>query len=179
MLGQQIPAHLVGHPDVAEDEAQDVLVHDAFAHQAHGQDAQALLKGLGHAVHLLRAGRGAAHVHLMRRVADEADQPPVEEDRHDLESVGEVARAEQRVVQQDRVAGAQLVDGEPVGEHGLHDIREGAEMPGAERPLRIHPAARVEDRGREVVALAHAFGERRVAQRDAQLLGDRQRDRRH
>ena len=73
MLGQQVAAHLVGHAHVAEHDAQDVLVDLALAHEAHRQDAQPLLERLGDAVHLLRAGRGAAHVDLMRRAGDEAD----------------------------------------------------------------------------------------------------------
>ena len=74
VLRQEIAAHLVGHAHVAEHDAHDVVVDAAFAHEAHGQDAQALLERFRDAVHLLRAGRRAAHVDLVRRAANETDQ---------------------------------------------------------------------------------------------------------
>src|SRR5690349_3423133 len=46
-------------------------------------------------------------------------------------------------------------------------------MAGAEIALRHQPRVAVEQRRREIVALAHALGEGGVAERDAELLGDR------
>ena len=75
-LGGEVAAQDLGQPHVAEDQAQDVLVELAVAHDAHGQDAQALLEALGDALHALRAGRRAADVDVVRGVDQVADLLP-------------------------------------------------------------------------------------------------------
>ena len=108
--------------------------------------------------------------------AEQATKPtrrrPVEEHRHDLVGVGEVAGADEAVVHQDGVAGLQRV-GRKVAQHVLGHGRHRAQMAGAEVALRDHDRVAVEQGGGEVVALAHALREGGVAQGVAQLVGDR------
>src|SRR5262249_14553979 len=128
--------------------------------------------------------RRAAHIDLMRRACHEADHATVEEHRHDLVGVGEMAGADEAVVDQDRVAGLEGLAREILQYrlcHGWH----GAEMARAEVALRDHDGVGIEHRGGEIVALAHTLREGSVPQRDAELVGDgdegipydRQRDR--
>ena len=72
-LGRQVAAQDLRQAHVAENQPQHVLVELAAAHDAHGQDAQALLEALGDALHALRAGRRAADVDVMRGVDEVAD----------------------------------------------------------------------------------------------------------
>ena len=169
MLSQQVAAHLVRHANIAKHDAQDVLVDLALAHEAHGQDAQSLLKRLGDAVHLLRARRGAAHVDLVRRASNEPDHTLVEKHRHDLVGVGEMTGADEAIVDQDGVTGLQRVDREVLQDRLGHS-RHGAQMPWAEVALRDHDGVAVEDGRGKIIAFANAFREGRVTQGHAELV---------
>jgi hypothetical protein len=119
----------------------------------------------------LRAWRRAAHVDLMRRARHEADHATTEEHRHDLVGVGEMAGANEAVVDQDRVAGLEGLARE-ILQYRLCHSRHGAEMARTEVALRDHDGIGIEHRSGEIVAFAHALREGRVPQRDAQFVGD-------
>ena len=68
---------------------------------------------------------------------------------------------DEAIVDQNGIAGPQGV-GRKILQHRLRHRRHRTEVAGAEIALRDHDGIAVEDRGREVVALAHTFGEKAV-----------------
>ena len=105
--GLKIARDLLRHAHVREDHALEVLVVPPLAHEPDGHDAEPLLERFAHSVHALRARRRAADVDVMGGVDDEADDAVADEHRARHEAVGEVAGAEEGVVEEHRVAGLQ------------------------------------------------------------------------
>ena len=99
-------------------------------------------------------------------------QPVFHEGRLRDEEVGEVAGAEQRIVEEDGVAGPQCLHGVR-GQGVPHRERHRAHVPRRVGPLRDHPALRVEDGHREVLTLPRLLGVRRLVHRGPDLHGDR------
>ena len=107
----------------------------------------------------------------MEDVHREADQRALVERRLRDEEIGEMSGAEQRIVEQDRVAGrkgARRMRGERV----LHRERHRAHVTGTVRPLRHHPSFRIEDGDGKVLALARLLRIRRLVHGRSDLDGD-------
>ena len=88
------------------------------------------------------------------------------------EEIGKMAGAEQRVVQEDGVAGPQGLD-RVRRECVPHGEGHRAHVPGRIGALRHHPPGRIEDRDREILTLACLFRVRGAVHRRADLDGDR------
>ena len=171
-LRAQVAAHLLRNPDIAKDDAQQVLIELAFADEPHGQNAEALLKSLGDPLHGLRTWRGTSDVDVVRRVDDVSEQPPLLENRHHHVEIGIVAPSEIGIVGDDGVSRVELIE-RNVGKDVLDHVGHGAEMARRVVALGDQSRRRVEYAGGEILALANSLGERGAPQRSAHLLGDR------
>ena len=171
-LGTQIAEHLLRRAGVGRDDPEHALVLAVRLPHARGRDPQPFLEIVEDPLHALAAGAGAADVGVVDDVDCEADQRAVVEGRLRDEEVREVAGAEQRIVEEDRVPGPQGLD-RMRRQRVAHRCRHGAHVPRRVRPLGDHAALGVEDRHREVLALARLLGVRGLLHRRADLDGDR------
>ncbi len=171
-LRPEIAADLLGDSDVAEDHPQQILVELALPDQLHRQDANAFLKGLGDALHRLRAGGRTADVDMMRRVDDVAQEHVAVEHGHHHVEVRIVPAAQERVVGDDGVARRDAVQRHVV-EDVLHHVGHRSQMSRRVVALGDEPGLRIEDAGGEILAFAHRLGECGAAKRAAHLVRDR------
>ena len=99
-----VPAALLGHPHVEQQQIHDVALQLALAEQPDHRDAQALLEDLAHAPRH-RPGSHAADVRVVREVRDEAEQLAADEHRHRVVDVREVGAARgMRIVGDEEIA---------------------------------------------------------------------------
>ena len=179
---------LLRHPDVREDDRQDVLVHHALAEELHRRQPQPLLLHLGRA-RREPAGHRAARVRPVAGVRQVRPQPAAVEERLHHLHVHQVRAARVRVVDDEDVAGLEAVGAalRDVLDHRarreLHDADEDRQPELALRDdlavvLRVDAVGAVEalrDDGRERRALE---GEVHLARDLLQpVLDDDQRDR--
>ena len=94
-LRVEVAPILLGQADIVGDEAQQILIHDAVAHQTHRRNPQALLVDLGQAARQSRR-HCAADIRVVDMIADEADELAVTEDRLPHMDVGGVGRDDSR-----------------------------------------------------------------------------------
>ena len=108
----------------------------------------------------------------MKDIDGEADQRAVVERGLGDEEVGQVPGAEERVVQEDRVARTERLD-RMRRERVLHRERHRPHVARRIRALSHHAPLRVEDRDREVLAFARLLGVRGLVHGRPDLDGDR------
>ena len=102
-LGPDITHHLVRDADVRFEHAEHFTVGSAGVVDAGWQKPQAFLKEVK-AVHGLGPGARASDIDHVSTVGGKTEQVAIEEDRAHLEEVGEVARAEIGIIQEDGIA---------------------------------------------------------------------------
>ena len=90
-LGVEVAPVLLGQAHIVGDDAQQVLVEHAVAHQPHRRNAHALLMDLGQRARQ-RGRHRAADIGVVDVIADEADELAVAEDRLPQMDVGRVGR---------------------------------------------------------------------------------------
>ena len=169
-LGEEIAPHDVREADVAEDESQDVLPELAAPGDAHGEDAKPLLERLAH-LHDLRPRHRSPHVDVVGDVDREPDEPLAREEGRGHEAVRVVSRTHEGIVEEDAVAGLEVLRGEVV-EYVPRHVGHGAEMPRREIALRDEPPPGVEEPGGEVVPFAHRSRVGGVAEGGSHVVGD-------
>ena len=170
-LGEEVAAHDVREPDVAEDEPEHVFAELAAPRDAHREDPEPLLERLAH-LDDLGARHRAPHVDVVGDVDREPGEPSVHEEGRSHEAVRVVPRAHERVVEEDAVARLEVRGGEVV-EDVAHHVGHGPEVTGREVALGDEPSARVEEAGGEVVALAHRGRIGGVAEGRSHVVRDR------
>ena len=171
-LSPQVAQYLVRRARVGGDDTDDRLVLLVLAPDLGGWDAQSFLEVIEDPDDTLTARTLAADVGVMQDVDGEADQRAVVKGRLRDEEIREVTRPEQRIVEQDRVTGAQALH-RVRGQRILHRERHGAHVTGRVRALSHHAPRRIEHRHREVLALARLLGIGRLVNGGADLDGDR------
>ena len=148
-LGVEVAGHVVGLAHVGEDELPDVRVALTGDVELADRDPQALLEHVPAA----RADAVAADVGVVDGRAEEGDDPPVLEHRHEHRDVEELAGRLVRVVRDQHVAGGQRV-GRVLVEDGRGAERERVDVAGrAGHRLRHHPGPAVEHGVGEVAGL--------------------------
>ncbi len=121
--GLQITFHDVGHAHVPRDQAHDFSVDFTGSPQLAGQDPDALLVELRHALHGLGTGRRASHVHLMGAIHHVAHELVAMKHRGGEEEIRKMAGTHVEVVEHDRVSRAQVggrVFGQDVSDQRRH-----------------------------------------------------------
>jgi hypothetical protein len=91
------------------------------------------------------------------------------EHRRDDRHIGQVRTAAVRVVGHHHVAGAQV---RTIGQHGAHGFSHRSQVDRNVRRVHHQVAGRREERATEIKPLLHVHAARRVAQRNAHLLGN-------
>src|SRR5215212_2363249 len=168
-LGVEVADDLEGRPHVRPDDAQQLLVGLAPGEEAaYGQEEPLL-------VDLPAVGpeAPAAEVKGVAAVAEIGDELVPAEDRRHHGEVVEVARGLPRVVRDEGVAGPEGLDRERF-EKVVGARRHRVDVArGTSHGLGDHPAAAVEEAGREVAGLAHHAREGGPHQGPCLLLDDR------
>ena len=155
--------------DIGHQHLQHVAPHLAAVVEAQRRDADALLPDLGRS-RVVGAVRGAADVALVRAVDRPEHRPVALEDRHERGKVRQVVAAVIRVVQQEHVAGMDVV-----AEEVVHRLRSPWQRANVDRHvLRLGDQAAVDvaDRRGEVAARIEDLRVGRAQHRLAHLLDD-------
>ena len=165
-LRRDVAVRLAGVARRAGDAIEDRTIQRAATDQVDGLDDHPLL--VEPRRHRHRAGRLGANIRVMGAVGDEGGELTADVQRRDEGDVRQVGAPEERIVEDHHVAGrpGQATDDVPHGKgHAAQVDRDVGR-------LRAQPAGRIEDRAREVEAVADVGREGRVAQHHAHLVAD-------
>ena len=173
-LGPQIAQPLLRRARVQQDDVDDIAADLARAHDPHRRQPKPLLED-GLAGRRLAARHHAADVRVVGDAGDEGGDAPLAEHRGDDVEVGQVgAAAVIGVVGDEHVAFGQVLAAEAAQDE-VDGADHRAEVDRHVVRLRDHLAARVEDRGRAVLALLDVGRVGGADQHRAHLLGGRER----
>src|SRR5206468_1129621 len=171
-LGAQVAEDLARRARVRGDDPDDSRVLPVLAPHFGRRDAKAFLEIVEDAFDALAAGPLPADVGVVEDVHNEADRLALVEHRLGDEKIGQMPRAEERIVEQNGVAGSKGVD-RMSRERVLDDEGHRAHVTRRVRPLRDHAPLGVEDRHGEILPLARLLRVGGPVDRRADLDRDR------